>query len=257
MFSAEQPAGDFPDPAMPTVLLYLAENGAKEAVFDWGAGRWRGTWRSSDLTLVPPNVASDVRLSERHSFFGLCLPVRMFADDAMTGCDATGTLGKLYAAPFRDSVVKELFMALWRDGHADKGGDSIFADSALQCLADRLRFLGRAAAPRQTRSRLRRSILKRIDDYIECHLTDAIRVTDLADIAGHSASHFTLLFKAATGRTPYRHVLTLRVERARELIIATPERGLADIAFATGFSSQSHMTAAFRQVLGRTPRGQD
>tara|TARA_R100000789_G_scaffold7097_3_gene11449 strand:- start:12251 stop:12670 length:420 start_codon:yes stop_codon:yes gene_type:complete len=101
MFSVEQPAGHFPDPAMPTVLLYLARQGVKQARFDWGAGRWKGAWRRNDLTLVPSGAASDVTLSDRHSFFGLCLPVSMFADEHDTaGYDAIENLGKLYAAPF-------------------------------------------------------------------------------------------------------------------------------------------------------------
>tara|TARA_R100000789_G_scaffold7097_3_gene11448 strand:- start:11783 stop:12121 length:339 start_codon:yes stop_codon:yes gene_type:complete len=107
--------------------------------------------------------------------------------------------------------------------------------------------------PPRALSRLSLSALKRVDDFIHTHLDQPIKVADLAAVVDHCPSHFTLLFKRTTGGTPYSHVLALRVERAKELIAAFPERGLVDIALASGFSSQSHMTAMFRQVTGETP----
>jgi len=44
----------------------------------------------------------------------------------------------------------------------------------------------------------------------------------------------------------------LRVERAARLLRES-DRGLADIAMATGFCDQSHMNRLFRRVLGRPP----
>jgi AraC family transcriptional regulator len=43
-----------------------------------------------------------------------------------------------------------------------------------------------------------------------------------------------------------------RVEWARALRAGT-ERSIADIALATGFSSQAHLTTAFRHLTGTTP----
>lgn len=254
MFAADQPAGHFPDPPMPTVLLYLARKGATNACFDWGAGRWRGRWRRDDLTIVPPGAASDVSLSERHSFLGLCLPVAMFGDDEdTTGQRAIETLGKLYCAPFRDRLAAELCNTLWLEGGAEGTGCELFADNALQCLVGRLRYLATKSNHRTTRSMLSRSALSRVEDFIRAELNNPIKVADLAAVAGHSQSHFSALFKRTTGQTPYNYVLVLRIERAEELIAAHPKRALADIALASGFSSQSHMTSAFRQFTGTTP----
>ncbi|WP_420555864.1 helix-turn-helix domain-containing protein [Roseovarius sp.] len=254
MFAAEQPDGHFPDPALPNLLLYRARKGAREARFDWGAGRWRGTWRRDDLTLVPAGAASDVTLSDRHGFLGICLPVAMFAtpDDPM-GQATVDRFGSLYAAPFRDRLVGELCDTLWREGGDDGLGCGLFADSALQLLTDRLRHLAVASAPRPKSVTLSRRTLLRLDEAIRARLHERITVADLAAISGHSPSHFTAIFKRATGRTPYRHIMSMRIERAEDLIAARSGQGLADIALDCGFSSQSHMTAVFRAMTGRTP----
>ena len=44
-----------------------------------------------------------------------------------------------------------------------------------------------------------------------------------------------------------------RVERAQEMLAQT-DLSLSEIAYATGFSDQSHLARHFRHLLGTTPR---
>ncbi len=74
----------------------------------------------------------------------------------------------------------------------------------------------------------------------------------LAAEAGYSRAHFARMFRAATGQTPHRYLLHLRLTRAQKLL-ERRDNALVDIAAMCGFSSQSHMTTAFRQLLGLTP----
>ena len=74
----------------------------------------------------------------------------------------------------------------------------------------------------------------------------------LAKESGYSRVHFLRMFRAATGYPPHNYLLNLRVERARELL-ANPTLSLTDIALECGFSSHSHLSRVFRQVLGATP----
>jgi AraC family transcriptional regulator len=62
----------------------------------------------------------------------------------------------------------------------------------------------------------------------------------------------TRRFKAATGLTPHRYLMRLRLEQAvRDL--RTTLRPIADIAVACGFSHQEHLTRTMRVQLGTTP----
>jgi AraC family transcriptional regulator len=75
---------------------------------------------------------------------------------------------------------------------------------------------------------------------------------ELSAIAGLSIFHFARQFKHAAGVTPHHYLVSRRVERAQKLLADT-DLSLSAIAFATGFSDQSHLTRHFRQIVGMTP----
>ena len=54
--------------------------------------------------------------------------------------------------------------------------------------------------------------------------------------------------------TPHRYLLSRRIERARRLLAET-NMSIAQIAYLCGFSSQAHLTIAFRKLSGHTPGG--
>jgi AraC family transcriptional regulator len=94
--------------------------------------------------------------------------------------------------------------------------------------------------------------LRRATDYIEAHLDEDLSLLTLATEAGLSAVHFAREFKRLTGSAPHRYVLGRRLERARTQL-ARGDRSITEVALTVGFSSQSHLTTAFRRVYGTTP----
>jgi len=60
--------------------------------------------------------------------------------------------------------------------------------------------------------------LKRVLDYVQAHLDADLSLTELASVADMSLYHFARLFSQATGSSPHRYVLCLRVERAKEFL---------------------------------------
>ncbi len=94
--------------------------------------------------------------------------------------------------------------------------------------------------------------MRRVHEYIEAHLNDTVELLELAAIAGLSIFHFARQFKQSAGVTPHYYLIRSRIERARELLAGT-DLSLSEIAFATGFSDQSHLTRHFRQMIGMTP----
>ena len=90
-------------------------------------------------------------------------------------------------------------------------------------------------------------------EYMEAHLDADVTLDDLARAAGLSPFHLARTFHKTQGLPPHAWLLQARVRRARQLITTSPDMGLADIALATGFTDQSHLTSAFRRQLGITP----
>ena len=108
-----------------------------------------------------------------------------------------------------------------------------------------------APAP-QARGGLPPAAMGRVRGYIEAHLSDSIELVQLSAIAGLSVFHFARQFKQSAGVSPHYYLVGRRIERAKELLAET-DLSLSEIAFATGFSDQSHLTRHFRQMIGVAP----
>ncbi len=93
--------------------------------------------------------------------------------------------------------------------------------------------------------------LQRITTYLHEHLEEQVSLDLLAGIADCSVVHLIRLFRAQVGTTPHEYLTQIRLERARQLIIAG--LSLADAAFKSGFADQSHLTRNFRQRYGLPP----
>jgi len=96
---------------------------------------------------------------------------------------------------------------------------------------------------------------RRIDralELIEARIDQDIGLDELAAAACLSPFHFSRCFRASVGETPHAYLMSRRVARARDLLART-ELTLAEIAYACGFASQSHFTAAFKRRVGTTP----
>jgi AraC family transcriptional regulator len=96
--------------------------------------------------------------------------------------------------------------------------------------------------------RVRRVVL----EYMEANLGRSLTVAEIAAVAGLAPNYFLRAFRQEMGTTPHQHLLALRVTAAERMLVNS-DRDLAEIAYATGFSSQSHMTTAFGRLRGQTP----
>ena len=95
-------------------------------------------------------------------------------------------------------------------------------------------------------------VLQMVLNYIDANLDADLSLEALAGLAGVLTHQFARAFKKTTGEPPHHYVLSRRIDAARELLRST-ENSISDVAYATGFSSQSHMTTTFKRELGVTP----
>ncbi len=88
--------------------------------------------------------------------------------------------------------------------------------------------------------------------YVSGHLDETLSVTELAGRANLSASAFSRLFREVTGRSPYQFIKEMRLDRARDLLVAG-HHGVAQVSRMVGYSSASHFITEFRNRFGVTP----
>ena len=67
-----------------------------------------------------------------------------------------------------------------------------------------------------------------------------------------SGSHFSKAFRETTGLAPHQWLTKRRIDRAREMLLAT-DTDLADIALACGFVDQSHFARVFARTEHDSP----
>lgn len=101
-------------------------------------------------------------------------------------------------------------------------------------------------------TKLDEDVLGAVVTYIDANLESDLTIESLAALSGVATHHFARAFKRKVGEPPHHYVMGRRIEAARRLL-RTSDRPIAEIAYATGFSSQSHMTTAFKRALGLTP----
>jgi AraC-like DNA-binding protein len=93
---------------------------------------------------------------------------------------------------------------------------------------------------------------RRLTTYIDLHLTDTIRIEELAELVNLSESHFSRAFRCSFGASAHEYVTRRRIEVGQSLMLTTREP-LCAIALRCGLSDQSHFTRVFRRIVGETP----
>lgn len=97
-----------------------------------------------------------------------------------------------------------------------------------------------------------RQILQ-VTDYINHHLSDSLKIEDLATHLGISKFNFSRLFKKSIGISPHQYVMQQRIERAKQLLIKA-DFSISNIALKCGFNSHAHLGKYFRTSTGMTPK---
>lgn len=219
--------------------LYLAGGTGTRRLDAAGASGWPGA-----VCVFPDGQPSAWEITTPFRFVHLYLPDdRLRAHFAWThDIDAR----RLDVPEITFAEMPHLAGPLNTLARAASAGDILLADAALSELIAQIGM--REVCLRGGLSPL---ILRRIDDWIEAHLDEAIRLADLAALSNLSPFHLHRMFRASRGMPLHAWITGQRIDRAKSLLRGSDP--LVQIALACGFASQSHFTRAFRSGTGTTP----
>ncbi|SHF26297.1 transcriptional regulator, AraC family [Seinonella peptonophila] len=88
--------------------------------------------------------------------------------------------------------------------------------------------------------------------YIHHHLDEPLTLPLLARLAGYSPYHFTRIFKKQMGLSPLYYISSLRIERAKKLLLET-DFTVRDIGLEIGQQSLGTFTTQFTKRVGVSP----
>ena len=74
----------------------------------------------------------------------------------------------------------------------------------------------------------------------------------MANASHMSVSYFSKIFKEAAGSSPYDYLLTVRLDKAKEMLRQT-DCSIESIAYKTGFNSASNFLYFFKKETGISP----
>jgi AraC family transcriptional regulator len=188
------------------------------------------------------------------SFFAFALNEALVEHVWQTAFDGVGDRAIETAMGQDDPVIRQ-FVDLGRQELALGGaGGRLYVEGLASALAVHLlrRYRTTQRVPAVRKGGLAPWQLRRIVEHIHDHLDSDLGLIELATIAGLSSHHFGEAFKISMGISPHRYVIEQRVQRAAKLL-NEGAGSVAEIAYAVGFSSQSHLTTNFHRIIGVTP----
>jgi len=97
-----------------------------------------------------------------------------------------------------------------------------------------------------------KAIFSKVAQYIDQHYAEPLCIEDVAAHFGLSKYYFSRLFKKYL-HCPFNEFLTLRRLKAAEVMLMKPEMSIADIAYGSGFGSNSSFSRLFHEHRGCSP----
>ncbi len=88
--------------------------------------------------------------------------------------------------------------------------------------------------------------------YIDEHLSEEIRLSDLSQLVFLNPNYFIRCFKSRFGMSPMEYILLTRVNRAK-YYLQTTLKPIKDISAICGFSTVYYFDRIFKRYTGLTP----
>lgn len=96
------------------------------------------------------------------------------------------------------------------------------------------------------------SVIERIIQYLNIHMTNKITLDDLANDFFISKSYLVKRFKQETGKTIIEYLNSVRIETAKMLLITT-SKTVEEIAYTVGYDSPKYFSRIFKAFVGMSP----
>jgi AraC family transcriptional regulator len=253
---SKQSAGDWSDAPVPDFVLTRLATAPVPLTMDIGGGRIRTKLPLGAFVVIPPDFATTFLIDAPHRVelvgvnYKRLLNVIGASEDVNLPLD--GDFGWLHRNGLKDQRTESMMDRVWREARSGNPHGALGADGLILQLLGALLTLRDSGAVPSKRGRLACWQVRRVCAYLDDNIANDVALQDLAALVGLSPSHFCRAFAVSLGMPPHRWFMARRIERARDLLSASP-MAITEIALACGFASSQHFASAFRKAIGTTP----
>lgn len=99
---------------------------------------------------------------------------------------------------------------------------------------------------------IKEQLYQDICDYVFWHLTENLKVSQVANYFGYNEKYLTTFFKQRAGLSLKQYILQIKMERAKSYLSETTEP-VSQIAFRLGFADAHNFSNAFHKITGLSP----
>ncbi|WP_320778856.1 AraC family transcriptional regulator [Streptomyces sp. CRN 30] len=193
------------------------------------------------VSLLPPHVPHNGSPATPGGFRKRVL----YLDGSRLGDDLIGPA--VDRPDLRDPVLRRRVGQL--HGALVRRGEELEAESRLTLIGERLRTHLRPGEARPARRDP--ALARRLRELLDERLVQGLTLDEATALLPAHPAHLVRAFSGAYGIAPHQYLMSRRVDRARRLLLAG--RRPADVAAATGFCDQAHLTRHFKRLVGVTP----
>ncbi|WP_299608634.1 AraC family transcriptional regulator [uncultured Tateyamaria sp.] len=234
-------------------LLILSDNSSGQLHVDVDGKKMDAGIQSGSLTYMPAGI------EQNYDFEGQTTNTILVIDECLlervSGSNpGLGRVGGLeprasFYRPALQKLVDEYYAVM---AAGDDGWRVLSESISLRIAYEIFTAFNGSDAQKAGAAPLTQAELKVLIDFIETEMENNFDLSDMAALLDRDAFGFSRAFKAATGESPHQFLIQRRLMRVKQML-AQSNAPLAEIAYATGFSNQSHMTAAFSKAIGVPP----
>lgn len=96
-------------------------------------------------------------------------------------------------------------------------------------------------------------VVDQIVNYFEDHYSEKISLDQIAENMYLSPFYISRIFKSETGDTPIRHLINIRLEKAKELLENGFDGSIQEVAAEVGYDDVYHFSKLFKKRFGMPP----
>lgn len=96
-------------------------------------------------------------------------------------------------------------------------------------------------------------VVEQIVSYLEDHYNEKISLDQIAENMYLSPFYISKIFKSEIGDTPIRHLINIRLEKAKELLESGDSGSIQAVAAMVGYDDAYHFSKLFKKRYGISP----